>query len=62
MKALQQLTSMVGKDEYMIKSKSGDANLWSIMIDLEVWLLLLCRLSLGHVLDVFKIIGSKHIY
>ena len=60
MKAIQQLTSMVGKDEYMTKSKS--ANLWSIMIDLEVWLLSLCRLSLGHVLDVLKIIGSKHIY
>ena len=52
MRALQQRTSMVGKDEYMEKSKSGDVNLLSIMIHLEVWLLSICRLILGHVLEV----------
>ena len=52
MRALQQLTSMVSKDGYMENSWSGDVNLVSIMIHLEVWLLSLCRLSLGLVLEV----------
>ena len=52
MRALQQLTSTVGKDENMEKSKSGDVHLWSNMIHLEVWLLSICRLSLGNVLEV----------
>ena len=52
MRALQQLTSMVRKDEYSEKSKGGDVNVLSIIIHLEVWLLSLCRLCLGHVLVV----------
>ena len=51
-RALQQLTCMVGKDEYKEKSWSGDVNLVSIMIHLVVCLLSLCRLSIGQVLDV----------
>ena len=52
MRALQQLTCMVGKDEYKEKSWSGDVNLVSIMIHLVVCLLSLCRLSIGNVLEV----------
>ena len=43
MRALQQLTCMVGKDEYKEKSWSGDVNLVFIMIHVVVYLLLLCR-------------------
>ena len=52
MRTLQQLTCMVGKDEYKEKSWSGDVNLVSIMNNLVVCLLSLCRLSIAQVLDV----------
>ena len=52
MRALHQLTCMVGKDEYKEKSWSGDFNLVSIVIHLVVYWLSLCRLSIGHVLEV----------
>ena len=52
MRALQQLACMVGKDEYKEKLCSGDFNLMSIVIHLVICLLSLCRLSVGHVLEV----------
>ena len=52
MRSLQQLTCLVGKDEYKEKLWSGDVNLVSIMIHLVVCLLSLCRQNIGHLMEV----------